>query len=59
MVKSILMKDHIYTTSWFCFCSTMRDYLPDEVGGVLWFATDDANMALSVYCCATEVSSLL
>lgn len=41
----------------FVFVAQMRDYLPDEVGGVLWFATDDANMAVftPVYCCATEV----
>ena len=41
----------------FVFVAQMRDFLPDAVGGVLWFATDDANMAVftPVYCCATEV----
>ena len=34
----------------------MRASLPDAVGGVLWFGTDDANMTVftPVYCCATK-----
>ena len=30
----------------FSFVSQMRDYLPDEIGGVLWFGTDDANCSV-------------
>ena len=43
-------------TGW-VFVSQMRAELPDAVGGVLWFGTDDANMAVftPVYCCTTEV----
>lgn len=41
----------------FTFVSQMRNWLPNAVGGVLWFGTDDANMAVftPVYCCANEV----
>ena len=41
----------------FVFVAQMRDFLPDEVGGVLWFSTDDANMSVftPVYCCVTEI----
>lgn len=41
----------------FVFVAQMRDYLPDAVGGVLWFATDDANLTVftPVYCCTEEV----
>ena len=41
----------------FVFVSQMRSFLPDEVGGVLWFGVDDANTAVFVpmYCCITEV----
>lgn len=28
----------------FCFAAQMRSALPDNVGGLLWFANDDANM---------------
>ena len=37
----------------FTFVSQMRANLPDAVGGVLWFGTDDANMMAftPVYCC--------
>ena len=40
----------------FSYVSQMRSWLPREVGGVLWFANDDGNMApyTPVYCCATE-----
>ncbi len=42
--------------SGFVFVSQMRASLPDAVGGVLWFGTDDANMTVftPVYCCATQ-----
>ena len=35
----------------------MRNWLPDPVGGVLWFGTDDANMTVftPVYCCTDKV----
>ena len=38
----------------FAFVAQMRSNLPDAVGGVLWFGTDDANMMAftPVYCCA-------
>ena len=41
----------------FTFVSQMRSWLPNAVGGVLWFGTDDANMAVftPVYCCTNEV----
>ena len=41
----------------FTFVSQMRSWLPNAVGGVLWFGTDDANMAVftPVYCCTCEV----
>ena len=40
----------------FTFVSQMRSNLPDAVGGVLWFGTDDANMMVftPVYCCSTR-----
>ncbi len=40
----------------FSYVSQMRSWLPREIGGVLWFANDDGNMApyTPVYCCATE-----
>ena len=41
----------------FTFVSQMRDWLPNSIGGVLWFGTDDANMAVftPVYCCTNVV----
>ena len=41
----------------FTFVSQMRSELPDAIGGVLWFGTDDANMAVftPVYCCTNVV----
>ncbi len=41
----------------FSFVSQMRADLPDAVGGVFWFGTDDANMTVytPVYCCADRV----
>lgn len=43
--------------SGFVFVAQMRAQLPDPVGGVLWFGTDDANMTVfvPVYCCTTRV----
>ncbi len=43
-------------TGW-VFVSQMRSWLPDAIGGVLWFGVDDANTAVFVpmYCSITEV----
>ena len=43
--------------SGFVFVSQMRSWLPREIGGVFWFANDDANMAAftPVYCSMTEL----
>ena len=40
----------------FVFVSQMRSWLPREIGGVFWFANDDANMAAftPVYCSMIE-----
>ena len=39
----------------FTYVSQMRSWLPNEVGGILWFGNDDGNMVpyTPVYCCAT------
>ncbi|MBP3774953.1 MAG: C69 family dipeptidase [Bacteroidaceae bacterium] len=41
----------------FTFVAQMRSWLPNAIGGVIWFGHDDANMIAytPVYCCATEV----
>ena len=41
----------------FVFCTQMRSWLPDPVGGIIWFGVDDANTAVFVpmYCCINEV----
>lgn len=41
----------------FTFVAQLRDYLPNAIGGVMWFGTDDANMVVytPVYCSATAV----
>lgn len=41
----------------FTFVAQLRSFMPNAVGGVMWFGTDDANMVVftPVYCCATEV----
>ena len=43
----------------FVYVSQMRSWLPREVGGILWFGNDDANMVAftPVYCC-TSVAPL-
>ena len=40
----------------FTFVAQCRSWLPDEIGGILWFGVDDANMAVftPVYCCTTK-----
>lgn len=42
----------------FWFVAQSRGWLPDAVGGVIWFGVDDAATSplTPVYCCATEVS---
>lgn len=41
----------------FTFVSQMRSWLPDPVGGVLWFGTDDAALCVytPMYCSITKV----
>ena len=43
--------------SGFTFVSQMRSWLPDAIGGVLWFGNDDANTTpyTPIYCCTTNV----
>ena len=42
--------------SGFTFVSQMRSWLPNPIGGVLWFGVDDAAQTVytPVYCCVTE-----
>ncbi|MGN1256264.1 MAG: C69 family dipeptidase [Bacteroidaceae bacterium] len=39
------------------YVSQMRAWLPDHIGGVIWFGNDDTNMVplTPVYCCAQSV----
>ena len=41
----------------FSFVAQMRAFLPDPVGGVMWFGLDDANMTVftPVYCCTDRI----
>ncbi len=41
----------------FTLVAQMRDYLPDPIGGILWFGVDDANTCVytPMYCSITEV----
>ena len=47
-------------TGW-SFVSQSRDWLPDPVGGVIWFGTDDTNTSVYMpfYCTLTEVPKQL
>lgn len=47
-------------TGW-SFVSQSRDWLPDLVGGVLWFGTDDTNTSVYMpfYCGMTEIPAQL
>lgn len=47
-------------TGW-SFVSQSRDWLPDPVGGVLWFGTDDTNTSVYMpfYCSMTEIPAQL
>ncbi len=41
----------------FSFIAQMRDYVPAEAGGILWFGLDDAtcNVYAPIYSCITEI----
>lgn len=56
--KEYLMERAIATqqTGW-SFVSQSRDWLPDPIGGVYWFGTDDTNTSVYMpfYCSMTEV----
>lgn len=41
----------------FCFVGQMRNYLPDAVGGLVWWTNDDPNMAAftPIYCSVNEI----
>ena len=41
----------------FVIVPQMRSWLPDAIGGILWFGVDDADMAVlnPVYCCSLQV----
>ena len=41
----------------FSFIAQMRDYVPAEAGGILWFGLDDAtcNLYVPIYSCITEI----
>ena len=60
--KKYLMERAIATqqTGW-SFVSQSRDWLPDAVGGVLWFGTDDTNTSVYMpfYCVMTEIPAEL
>ncbi len=60
--KNYLMERAIATqqTGW-SYVSQSRDYLPDAVGGVLWFGTDDTNTSVYMpfYCSMTEIPAEL
>ncbi len=47
-------------TGW-SYVSQSRDWLPDPVGGLLWFGTDDANTSVYIpfYCGMTEIPNEL
>lgn len=42
----------------FSFVTQMRSWIPREIGGIIWFANDDGNMAPFTpnYCCATKIA---
>lgn len=41
----------------FSFIAQMRDYVPAEAGGIIWFGLDDAtcNVYVPIYSCITEI----
>ncbi len=45
----------------FTFIAQMRKWLPDAVGGILWFGVDDAttNLYIPIYCCTNKVPESL
>lgn len=46
-----------YNTA-FSFIAQLRNYLPDEIGGIAWFGVDDTYTTcyFPIYCCATNIS---
>jgi len=46
-----------YNTA-FSYIAQLRNYLPDEVGGIAWFGVDDTYTTcyFPIYCCVTEIS---
>ncbi len=60
--KNYCMERAIATqqTGW-SFVSQSRDWLPDPVGGILWFGTDDTNTSVYMpfYCGMTEIPNEL
>ena len=45
----------------FTFVAQMRSWLPNAIGGILWFGVDDAttNLYIPMYCCMTRVPKSL
>lgn len=60
--KHYVMERAIATqqTGW-SFIAQCRDWLPDPVGGVTWFGTDDTNTCvyMPIYCSVTQIPSQL
>ena len=46
-----------YNTA-FSYVAQLRNYLPNEIGGIVWFGVDDTYTTcyFPIYCCATEIS---
>lgn len=46
-----------YNTA-FSYVAQLRNYLPDEIGGIAWFGVDDTYTScyFPIYCCVTEIS---
>ncbi len=46
-----------YNTA-FSYVAQLRNYLPNEIGGICWFGVDDTytNCYFPIYACATEIS---
>lgn len=46
-----------YNTA-FSFVAQLRDFLPNEIGGLIWFGVDDSYTTcyFPVYCCVTAIS---
>ncbi len=46
-----------YNTA-FSYVAQLRNYLPNEIGGIAWFGVDDTYTScyFPIYCCVTEIS---